>query len=419
MIDSNCFSNADQVKQVMSEAVPSIIQSQSAEPRKISILGATGSVGLNTLDLIGRNSEAYDVVSLTANTNVDGLAEQAIRHRANRAVIRDESKYQALKSALSGSGIDVAAGGDAIVEAAVMPADWTMAAIVGAAGLLPTFAAVRQGRSVALANKECLVSAGSVFMNEVKESKAELLPVDSEHSAVFQALNDVSYDSIEKITLTASGGPFRKWTREEINQATPADALKHPVWSMGKKISIDSATMMNKGLELIEAFHLFPVESDQLDILVHPQSIIHCLVSFVDGAVIAQLSEPDMRTPIAYSLAWPKRMQTPTTKLDLAAIGQLHFEAPDEDRFPCLRLAREVLGSGGALGAVLNAANEVAVEAFLKNSLDFSAIPQVVESVLEKADSRFNTSQIKNLEDVLSVDQESRRLTHEQLNSVQ
>ncbi len=418
MIDRNIYSDIGQVKQVMSDAVPSIARTRPAETKKISVLGATGSVGLNTLDLIARNSDSFEVVSLTANTNVNGLAEQATKHRAKLAVIRDERKYQELKSALSGSGIEVAAGEQAVIDAAIRPVDWTMAAIVGAAGLMPTFAAVRQGHSVALANKECLVSAGTVFMHEVKSSCAELLPVDSEHSAVFQALSEVSHECIEKITLTASGGPFRKWTKEQIDRATPTDALNHPVWSMGKKISVDSATMMNKGLELIEAFHLFPVDSHQLDILVHPQSVIHCLVSFVDGAVMAQLSEPDMRIPIAYSLAWPGRMETPSAKLDLAILGTLQFEAPDEDRFPCLRLAREVLEADCTRGAILNAANEVAVEAFLKNALEFSAIPEVVESVLEKAESHFTTLRLSNLEDVLSIDQESRRLTHELLSAL-
>ncbi len=380
------------------------------EPKRISVLGATGSVGTSTLDLIGRNPQLFQIVALTAQSNVEALAECARRHRAALAVVADPSRYQALKEALAGSGIEVAAGSAALIEAAARPADCVMAGISGAAGLGPTMAAVRQGRRVALANKECLVSAGEIFMEAVRRAGTELVPVDSEHSAAFQAIAGAEPASIERIVLTASGGPFRTWSLEELARATPQQALCHPNWSMGRKITIDSATMMNKGLELIEAYHLFPVEPDQLEVVVHPQSIIHALVAYRDGSMLAQLANPDMRTPIAVSLAWPSRMAAPTKRLDLVEIGQLSFERPDEHRFRALGLARQAMQQGGMAPAVLNAANEVAVEAFLAGGLGFLQIAQLVAETLEMADGRGLLGEATELGEVLATDAAARQL---------
>lgn len=381
-----------------------------APPLRLSVLGATGSIGENTLDLVQRNPERFEVVTLSACRNADRLAELAIVHRAKTAVIGDEAQYAQLRDALAGTGIRAAAGQAALVEAAEEPADCTMAAIVGAAGLAPTFAAARQGRRVALANKECLVSAGDVFLAETARAGAELIPVDSEHSAAFQALAGSNHKALERIVLTASGGPFRTWDIERIAAATPESALKHPNWRMGRKISIDSATMMNKGLELIEAFHLFPVRDDQLDIVVHPQSVVHCLVFYEDGAVLAQMAPPDMRAPIAYALAWPERMATPVERLDLVKLGTLTFEAPDAQRFPALTVARDALRRGLSAPCILNAANEVAVEAFLDNRIGFLDIAAKVAATLEAADARGMIGALQCLDDVLAVDSESRKL---------
>jgi 1-deoxy-D-xylulose-5-phosphate reductoisomerase len=377
--------------------------------RRISVLGATGSVGMSTLDIIGRD-ERFEVVALSAQTNAERLADLAMRHRADLAVIGDPSRYEALKSLLAGTGIEAAAGENAVVEAASRPADCVMAAIVGAAGLKPTFAAARQGRRVALANKECLVSAGRVFMDAVRSAGGELLPVDSEHSAAFQAIGDHTPSQIERIELTASGGPFRTLAREAIARARPEEALRHPNWSMGQKITIDSATMMNKGLEVIEAHHLFGVEPERIGVLVHPQSIVHCLVHFADGSVIAQLSAPDMRTPIAYSLSWPRRMAAPTARLDLAKVGALTFEAPDLARFPALALARQALARGGTAAAVLNAANEIAVEAYLAKMLSFYGITDLVADCLDMAEGEGVIGEAATLEEVLAADASARRL---------
>jgi 1-deoxy-D-xylulose-5-phosphate reductoisomerase len=379
-------------------------------PKRISVLGATGSVGTSTLDLIGRTPNQFEVVALTAQTNVEALAECALRHRAALAVVADASRYQALKERLSGSGIEVAAGAAALIEAAERPADCVMAGISGAAGLGPTMAAVMQGRRVALANKECLVSAGEIFMEAVREAGTELVPVDSEHSGAFQAIGGTDPAAIERIVLTASGGPFRTWSLEQLAHATPQQALCHPNWSMGRKITIDSATMMNKGLELIEAYHLFPVEPHQLEVVVHPQSIVHALVAYRDGSVLAQLASPDMRTPIAVSLAWPSRMAAPTKRLDLVEIGQLSFERTDEGRFRALGLARQAMQQGGMAPAVLNAANEVAVEAFLTGRLGFLQIAQLVAETLEMADSRGLLGEATDLTGVLATDASARRL---------
>jgi 1-deoxy-D-xylulose-5-phosphate reductoisomerase len=320
-----------------------------------------------------------------------------------------------LRDALVGTGITAFGGADAIVDAAAMPADCVMAAIVGAAGLRPTFAAAQQGRRIALANKECLVSAGDVFTDAITRSGAELLPVDSEHSAAFQALAGADPASIDKIVLTASGGPFRTWSREQLQLATPDQALKHPNWSMGAKVTIDSATLMNKGLELIEAFHLFPVGVDALDCVVHPQSVVHCLVSYKDGSVLAQMAAPDMRTPIAVALAWPRRMAAPTEKLDLTRLGSLTFEAPDEARFPALRVAKAALRRGEVAPAVLNAANEIAVAAFLARRLKFLDIASLVEDTLELAEKQGAILKASCLEDILAIDAVARRLADEQL----
>ncbi|GAK44536.1 1-deoxy-D-xylulose 5-phosphate reductoisomerase [Tepidicaulis marinus] len=373
-----------------------------AVPRRISVLGATGSVGCSTLDLIERDRAAYEIVALSAHANVDALIEQALRLRPEVAVIAREDLYEPLREGLAGTGIEAAAGEAALIEAAGRPADWVMAAIVGAAGLHPTLAAVEQGAHVALANKECLVCAGEFFLQAVARSGARLLPVDSEHNAIFQVLEAEALDRVDKIVLTASGGPFRTASLEEMRRATPAQAVAHPQWDMGAKISVDSATMMNKGLELIEAHHLFPVGEARIDILVHPQSIIHSMVAYADGSVLAQLGTPDMRIPIANTLAWPARMQTPAARLDLAQIGKLTFEAPDLKRFPALTLARNALQSGGAAPTILNAANEVAVAAFLAGKLGFLDIVQLVERLMD--DLAGGMAAPDTLEGVMEID---------------
>ncbi|MFA5899100.1 MAG: 1-deoxy-D-xylulose-5-phosphate reductoisomerase [Hyphomicrobium sp.] len=378
--------------------------------RTLSILGATGSIGKSTLDLVERNRDAFQIVALTAQSNVEALADAARRTGAQLAVIGDPTLHAALKAALSGSKVRTAAGPEAVIAAAAEPADCVMAAIVGAAGLEPTFEAVRQGRRVALANKECLVSAGEVFMSAVAAAGAELLPVDSEHSAALQALVGAAPDSIERVVLTASGGPFRTWSHAQLECATPEQAVRHPNWSMGAKISIDSATLMNKGLELIEAYHLFPVDAEQLGIVVHPQSIVHCLVSFADGAVMAQMAFPDMRTPIALALSWPRRMKAPTQRLDLASIGTLTFESPDEERFPALTIARHALHRGGMAPAILSAANEIAVEAFLARQIGFLDIARTVAETLEAAEREGLTAPASGLDEVLAADAAGRRL---------
>lgn len=376
----------------------------TTRPRSVTILGSTGSVGCSTLDLIRRNSDQFRVEALTASSNAAKLAEQALEIRARFVAIADERHYASLKELLGSSGIEIAAGAEALVEAARRDADWVMAAIVGAAGLAPTLAAIRRGAIVALANKEVLVCAGELVTAEVKRCGATLLPVDSEHNAIFQVFDFERLDGIEKIILTASGGPFRTLDRQAMSGMTVAQALKHPNWSMGAKITIDSATMMNKGLELIEAKHLFGLPPERIDIVVHPQSVIHSLVAYIDGSVLAQLGSPDMRTPIAHALAWPRRMASPSPRLDLAQVAQLTFEAPDPVRFPALRLAREALAAGGSAPTVLNAANEVAVEAFLQQQIGFLDIASIVEQTL--AELPFQP--IHNLEDVHNFDKRAR-----------
>ena len=372
--------------------------------RSLSVLGATGSIGASTLDLIRRQPGQWRVVTLTANGNATELAKLAREFSAEVAVVADEAALPALREALAGTGIMAAGGEAALVEAASRPADITVAAIVGCAGLAPTMAAIAQGRTVALANKEALVAAGEVLTAAVARSGATLLPTDSEHNAIFQCLAGNSYDHVRSITLTASGGPFRDWSLEQLHAATPAQAVKHPNWDMGAKISVDSATMFNKGLELIEAHHLFPVGLDKLRIIVHPQSVVHSMVEYRDGSTLAQLGPSDMRVPIASCLAWPQRMDTPLAPLDLAAIGELTFRAPDEARFPATRLCRLAAEAGGAAPAVLNAANEVAVAAFLAGKLSFTRIAVVVEQVL----ARYAPPPPANLADVMAVDTAAR-----------
>lgn len=353
------------------------------EPRSVTILGATGSVGRSTLDLVERNRDRFEIVALTARKDVAGLAELARKFRPALVVIGDVRLEPELAAALEDSGVEVRGGEDAIEEAAGLDAEWTMAAIVGCAGLKAVMRALKQGGTVAFANKEALVSAGPLMMEAASASGATLLPVDSEHNAIFQCFDRAQPESVRRIILTASGGPFRTWSLERMRGATPTEAVAHPNWSMGAKISVDSATLMNKGLELIEAYHLFPVGVEALEVVVHPQSVIHSLVEYVDGSLLAQLGSPDMRIPIAYTLAWPERMATPCETLDLVRIGSLDFEEPDLERFPALGLARAALREGGAKPAILNAANEIAVASFLESRIGFLDIPALVGEVLE------------------------------------
>jgi 1-deoxy-D-xylulose-5-phosphate reductoisomerase len=387
----------------------------AAALRSLTILGATGSVGTSTIDLIKRNPARYRVEAVTARRNAAALAKIARQVHARVAVVGDPSVYAELKSALSGSGIEAAAGAEALVEAALRPADWVMGAISGAVGLKPTLAAIERGATVALANKECLVCAGGLFMRAAAKAGATVLPVDSEHNAIFQSLGAGRRADVKRIILTASGGPFRTWTRAQIDAATPEQALRHPNWSMGPKITVDSASLMNKGLELIEAHHLFAMPSEEIDVLVHPQSVVHGLVEFCDGSVIAQLGPPDMRVPIAHCLAWPERIDGPAPRLDLAAHGQLTFEAPDFDRFPALRLAREVMATGGAAPTVLNAADEIAVGEFIAGRIGFSAIPALVEATLEKAAARGLLAEPDSVEAAIAVDHSARSLARDLL----
>ncbi len=376
----------------------------SDRPRRVSVLGSTGSIGQSTVDLLRRHRDEFVIEALTANRNAVLLAEQAKALGARFAAVADPADYPALKEALAGSGIAAASGRAALVEAAERPADWLMAGIVGAAGLEPTLAAVRCGRIVAFANKEVLVSAGTLFMREVAAHGATLLPVDSEHNAIWQCFDFTRTDGIEKITLTCSGGPFRQRSYDEMRTATPAEAVAHPTWRMGAKISVDSATLMNKGLEIIEAHHLFRLPSEKIDTVIHPQSIIHGLVTYRDGSVLAHLGSPDMRTPIAYALGWPGRAAAPSKRLDLAEVGQLTFELPDPRRFPALRLAREALRAGTGAPTVLNAANETAVHAFLEERIGFLDIAATVERTLELLPG----GRLESLDDVYDLDKAAR-----------
>jgi len=387
----------------------------AGDVKSVTVLGATGSVGTSTVDLLKRGNGQYRVEAVTAHRNAAQLAEIARALNARFAAVADPASYAELKDALSGSGIEVGSGEAALIEAAERPADWVMAAVSGSVGLRPTLAAAKRGATVALANKECLVCAGGMFMRTAAASGACVLPVDSEHNAIFQALGAGPREHVSRVIITASGGPFRTWTREAMRAATLEQALKHPNWSMGPKITIDSATMMNKCLELIEAHHLFAVEPALLAVLVHPQSIIHGMVEYRDGSVVAQLGSPDMRIPIAHCLAWPRRIDGPAARLDLARIGTLTFEEPDSDRFPALALGRRALETGGGAPTVLNAANEVAVAAFIEKSVGFSDIADIVEATLDAAERRGATKEPQTIEDALGIDHISRTLARELL----
>ena len=374
---------------------------------RVSILGATGSIGTSTIDLLRRAGGNFAVSALTANTDVERLTMLACEFKAKLAVIAEPTYYGVLKEALAGTGIEVAGGRSGMLMAAEAPADVVVAGIMGATGLEPTLAALRLGRRVAVANKECLVSAGRLFMRKAQEAGAIILPVDSEHNAVFQALTAGPREAVTRVTLTASGGPFRTAPRERLARVTPEEALRHPTWSMGAKISVDSATLMNKGLELIEAHHLFSLPPERLDVVVHPQSIVHALVTYADGAMVAGLSMPDMRIPIAYCLGWPARMAWDAPRLDLAAIGSLNFEPPDLERFPALAIARAALEAGGAAPTILNAANEIAVEAFLARRIGFPGIPALVERTLEQMSG---VPEPATVNEAVAIDHNARRI---------
>ncbi len=376
--------------------------------RRLTILGSTGSIGQNTLDVIAQlgGRDAFDIAAVTGHDNIGLLAEQAKACGAAFAVTANEERYRQLKDALAGSGIAAGAGKNALIEAASMPSDWAMAAIVGTAGLAPTLAAARRGADIALANKECLVSAGDLFVRAVAEGGGRLIPVDSEHSAIFQALEDDQQHAVERIILTASGGPFRTWTREQMANVTPATARAHPNWSMGFKISIGSASMFNKALEMIEAKHLFNVRPDQIEVVVHPQSVIHSMVGYTDGSVLAQLGCPDMRTAIGYALTYPARTKLSVDRLDFAKLARLDFEAPDEVRFPALRLARTALERGGLQGAIMNAAEEIAFHAFVDGRIGFLEMADIAEAVMEEM---ITIGSADTMDAVFAADAEARR----------
>jgi 1-deoxy-D-xylulose-5-phosphate reductoisomerase len=378
--------------------------------RRITILGATGSIGASTIDLIKREPEAYRVVAVTARRSAAALGGIAREIGAEVAVVADPAAYGELREALAGSAVEAAAGEAALIEAAQRPADWVMAAISGAIGLKPTLAAIERGATVALANKECLVCAGALVMRKASSTGATVLPVDSEHNAIFQALGAGPREDVRRIILTASGGPFRAWSLEQIRKATPEQALRHPNWSMGQRITVDSATMMNKGLELIEAQHLFGLRPDEIDVLVHPQSVVHGLVEFRDGSVVAQLGSPDMRIPIAHCLAWPRRIETPSARLNLAQVRELTFEAPDPIRFPAVALARRVMEMGGGAPAVMNAADEIAVGEFIAGRIAFPAIVSLVEATLDAASARGLLAEPAGIDAAIAIDHIARSI---------
>jgi 1-deoxy-D-xylulose-5-phosphate reductoisomerase len=384
-------------------------------PRRLTILGSTGSIGQNTLDVIGHlgGREAFDVKALTGNGNIALLAEQARAVGAALAVTANDEHYAALKEALAGSGIAVAAGRSGLLEAADVDTDWVMAAIVGTAGLAPTLAAARRGADIALANKECLVSAGDLFVTAVKQAGGRLLPVDSEHNAIFQVLEENQRHAIERVIITASGGPFRTYSLEQMADVTVETARAHPNWSMGLKISIDSASMFNKALEMIEARHLFDLTPEQIEVIVHPQSVIHSMVGYCDGSVLAQLGAPDMRTAIGYALSYPKRSHLPVERLDFTRLARLDFEAPDEKRFPAIRLARLAMTRGGVQGAVLNGAKEVALEAFIAGRAGFLTMAKITANVMDRL-AHLPTA--TSMDDVFAADEEARRLATGLLN---
>ncbi|MDB5654380.1 MAG: 1-deoxy-D-xylulose 5-phosphate reductoisomerase [Tardiphaga sp.] len=378
--------------------------------RRVTVLGATGSIGDSTMDLIRASPERYQVEALTANTNIEALVKLAKEFRARFVAVADASKLAELRAALAGTGIHCGAGDSAIVEAAQRPSDWLMAAVAGAAGLKPALAAVDRGATIALANKECLVCAGDFFMQRAAKAGACILPADSEHNALFQALGSGSREELTRVIITASGGPFRTWAAADIEQATLAQALKHPNWSMGQKITIDSASMMNKGLEVIEASYLFALTPDEIDVLVHPQSIIHGMVEFRDFSVMAQMGSPDMRTPIAHCLGWPDRISGRAAPLDLAKIGTLTFEAPDYARFPGLKLAYDALRTGHGATTVYNAANEVAVAAFIAQKIKFGAIARLVEATMNGWVRAGNLSPLSSADDAIAIDHSARKM---------
>ncbi|MEH6950786.1 1-deoxy-D-xylulose-5-phosphate reductoisomerase [Nitrobacter sp. NHB1] len=378
--------------------------------RTVTVLGATGSIGDSTMDLLRGAPGRYRVEALTANSNVEALVKLAREFDARFVAVADSTRFGELKDALAGSGIECGVGESAIIEAASRPADWLMAAVSGAAGLKPALAAVDRGTTIALANKECLVCAGDFFMQRAAKAGACILPADSEHNALFQALSSGNRDELTRVIITASGGPFRTWAAADIEKATLAQALKHPNWSMGRKITIDSASMMNKGLEVIEAACLFALTPDEIDVLVHPQSIVHGMVEFSDRSVVAQLGTPDMRTPIAHCLGWPERIAGPAAKLDLATIGQLTFEAPDFTRFPALRLAYDALRTGNGATTVYNAANEIAVAAFIGEKIRFGAIARLVEATMNDWVRAGNLAPLTSADDAIAIDHNARNM---------
>ncbi len=380
----------------------------SSSTKTLSILGSTGSIGQSTMDIVRHHRDLFTIDALVGNRNIARLAADAREMNANLAVTADDALLGDLRDALAGSGIDAAAGEAAVIEAAARPVDMVMGAIVGAGGLKPTLSAVEQGTTIALANKECLVSGAEVFTRAAAKYNATIIPVDSEHSALFQCFEDHNTDCVDRLTLTASGGPFRTWSMEKLASATLQSALKHPNWSMGQKVTIDSSTLMNKGLEFIEAFHLFPVAVDKIDVVVHPQSIVHSYVSYVDGSVIAQLGMPDMRTPIAYAMAYPERISAPVERLDLARIATLTFEPVDNDRFPAVELARSALARGGNATTILNAANEIAVATFLQEKLRFLDITRLVADTIEQAERENMIVSMSSLDDVWQADSYAR-----------
>ncbi|MFN7113135.1 MAG: 1-deoxy-D-xylulose-5-phosphate reductoisomerase [Alphaproteobacteria bacterium] len=393
--------------QPQSAAVPAV--------RSVSVLGATGSIGKSTVDLLAGHRDRFRTEALTGHKNVTLLAEQARKLGAAIAVIGDESLYGELKAALAGSGIEAAAGAQAVIDAAARSADWTMAAIVGTAGLKPTLAAIGQGRTVALANKESIVAAGPLMLAAVRQSGATLLPVDSEHNAVFQVLNPEQRGAVARIILTASGGPFLRKARAALSGITPAEAVRHPNWAMGAKISVDSATMMNKSLEIIEASYLFEVDDEKVDVLIHPQSIVHSMVEYIDGSILAQMGAADMRTPIAHTLGWPARIATTGQRLDLSGVLAMQFEPVDPLRFPAIPLARAAVRAGAGHPVVLNAANEIAVEAFLGGRLSFDKIENLAEEALQRAD----IGRISGLDDVIALDAAARAIAENALRALE
>jgi 1-deoxy-D-xylulose-5-phosphate reductoisomerase len=386
-----------------------------AARRSVTILGATGSIGSSTIDLLKRQPDRFEVRALTAHKNSAALAKLAREMGASFAAVADDGAYKELKSELSGSGIEAASGSDAVAEAARRPAEWVIGAITGTAGLEPSLAAIERGATLALANKESLVCAGTLVMRRARETGATVLPVDSEHNALFQAMTAGRREDVTKVIITASGGPFRTWSKDDIRKATLQAALKHPNWSMGPKVTIDSATLMNKGLEVIEAYHLFNLKPDEIEVLVHPQSIVHGMVEFRDGSVIAHLGAHDMRIPIAHCLAWPDRIDGPAKRLDLAEIGSLTFEKPDLHRFPALGLAWQALRAGSGATTVLNAANEIAVAEFVSGKISFNGIPALVEATLDAASRRGVMREPASIADAIAVDHDSRSLARDLL----